>query len=796
MSETSGREEDEDPIDEAFAAFLRSCDVGQNVSREAFLGQFPEIASELRDLMNTADLFQNFVARHGTDSEADGEEESDDFDGNDAKPVKTLPGLSSADGQSSEPIEDGDHAPNHRSPLLSSSDPQTPVSRSPSDPPSTISVASSSIPNLAAPDSRNSPTLGARDNNETLDGTETGENKANPPIESGLQLPFQLGKYRLDQMLGCGGMGIVYLATQEGLNRQVAVKLIRSGTFAGEAEVRRFRTEAQAAAKLKNPNIVTVHDFGFHEGHHYFSMDYVDGIDLSRKLDEGPLPPRIAARYVRDCALAIHYAHQNGILHRDLKPANVLIDQHDHVRLTDFGLAKQIDSENSLTGSGTAIGTPSYMAPEQIQSEGRRIDARADVYALGAVLFALLTGRPPFSGETAVQTFLQVIHRPAPHLDEVSRDLPEDLDTIIQKCLDKEPDNRYRSARELADDIERFLEGRPLNAKPRNYLQRQWNWFRDVPIVAALTGRKVLDTTPTHHRFQAFMLIAILLVPALLFSLFAVDRWNRSRMPNYVRIAGGVDDGLYNRLAEEIALRITRSHQVDATVIASEGSLTNRDKLLGGEVELAPLQGSTIRDESLGVIAPLYFEAIHALVRRDARIRSIGDLRGKRVAVGPEGSGSRMAVEMLFDAYGLDAENPERIHSPWSNLDELEGIDAIVLCIGTGSDLVERLLSGGEFDILSIAEAIDVAEKHPALRPLRIARNDYPDHAIPNEGLATVGMPSFLTTPMDASNVLVRAALDAIYAEPKLSPNLIPKQIAREFESMQMHPEARRYFGY
>ena len=196
------------------------------------------------------------------------------------------------------------------------------------------------------------------------------------------------GDYVLQREIGRGGMGVVYLARQHELDRQVAIKMIRSGMLADEGEVRRFYTEAQAAARLRHRGIVGVHQFGRRAGHHFFSMEYIPGTDLQKKINSGLLDPKEAARYVRDVARAIHHAHQKGVLHRDLKPANVLIDEHDQIHVTDFGLAKHMDSDSSVTGSGAAIGTPHYMAPEQAGGHSDRVCAERDVYSLGAILFA------------------------------------------------------------------------------------------------------------------------------------------------------------------------------------------------------------------------------------------------------------------------------------------------------------------------------------------------------------------------------------------------------------------------
>ena len=213
---------------------------------------------------------------------------------------------------------------------------------------------------------------------------------------TGPVLPCRFGDYELLKVIGRGGMGVVYYATQKHLDRPVAIKMIRSGALATVEEVRRFYAEARSAAQLHHPNIVTVYQCGELDGHHYFSMDYVDGTDLDKLSKAAPLDPRKAAKYVRDVAHAIEFAHRRGILHRDLKPANVLVDHDDRVRITDFGLAKSVGRENGLTATGAALGTPSFMSPEQAAGRTEDQGVASDVYSLGAILFTLLAGQPPF----------------------------------------------------------------------------------------------------------------------------------------------------------------------------------------------------------------------------------------------------------------------------------------------------------------------------------------------------------------------------------------------------------------
>lgn len=310
----------------------------------------------------------------------------------------------------------------------------------------------------------------------------TGQNRADKGAES----TKSFSDYEIIEPIAEGGMGIVYKAIQKSLNRIVALKMIKSGQLASAGEVQRFKTEAAAAARLDHPNIVPIYEIGEQEGIYFYSMRYIDGQNLSTLINKQPMEGKKAAKILLAIVRAIHYAHQHGILHRDLKPTNVLIDKNGEPLLTDFGLAKLLEQQETFTQSQAVLGSASYMSPEQALGKSAAISVASDVYSLGAILYEMLTGRPPFVGRNFVETIKQVIDTEPLKPSEINPKVDPELETICLKCLEKQPEHRYASAGELALELERWLNGEPILARPVSRIQKLKKWAKRKPAIATL----------------------------------------------------------------------------------------------------------------------------------------------------------------------------------------------------------------------------------------------------------------------------------------------------------------------
>src|SRR5437016_1236543 len=298
----------------------------------------------------------------------------------------------------------------------------------------------------------------------------------------------ELGDYELLEEIGRGGQGVVFRARQKSLNRTVAVKVISLGQWASKAHLKRFRLEAEAAARLEHPGIVPIHEVGERDGSCYFSMKFVEGGQLDEVVRHAPMSSRQAAELVARVARTVHYAHEHGILHRDIKPGNILLDAKGEPHLTDFGLARLVETESDVTRSADVLGTPSYMAPEQAAGKIRKLTSATDVYGLGAVLYQLLTGHPPFAGGTTYETIRLLLDTEPRQPRLVNPKIDRDLSTICLKCLEKDPKRRYASALALAEDLERWLNYEPIAARRTGLLARGAKWVRRNPTSALLAA--------------------------------------------------------------------------------------------------------------------------------------------------------------------------------------------------------------------------------------------------------------------------------------------------------------------
>ena len=309
-----------------------------------------------------------------------------------------------------------------------------------------------------------------------------------PPAPTIGELPRDFGPYELLREIGRGGMGVVYEARQKGLERSVAVKMILASHLASPELVRRFQAEAKAAARLRHSNIVHIHDVGQLYGQDFFAMEYIDGQSLAERIAQGPVDVHTTVRLAATVARAVEHLHQQGIVHRDLKPSNILLDSDGQPYVTDFGLAKVFVGNSDRTATGVIAGTPSYMAPEQASGRRAEIGPATDVYSLGAILYELLTGVPPFRAETPLDTLMEVLGGDPATPRTLNAHVPRGLELICLKCLAKEPRERYPTAAALADDLDRFARGEVLQVRPPTPLQQFWSWTRRQPALASRLG--------------------------------------------------------------------------------------------------------------------------------------------------------------------------------------------------------------------------------------------------------------------------------------------------------------------
>lgn len=751
-------------VDAALAEYLQKCDAGELPDRDHFLARHPELREQLAELLTAADW------------------------------IEQLAGPRLADLAQANDVADADAGD-------TTVDFHPQRSRQPTTQPDT-KLATENIAGVArriASDGLGGPSS----EHDTLPQQRTGLSfEVSLHGDDGASqfsqpcLPCRFGDYVLERVLGRGGMGVVYFGRQVQLDRPVAIKMIRSGALASQEEVMRFYAEARSAARLDHPNIVTVYQCGECDGHRFFSMDYVAGSDLAKLIEAGPINSKLAARYVRDAARAIQYAHDRGILHRDLKPANVLVDENDQVHITDFGLAKAVGVETGLTASGAALGTPSYMSPEQAAGRIEEQHQATDIYSLGAVLFTIVTGQPPFKGNGIVQTIMHVIHRPAPMARTLCAGLPADLETIIDVCLQKSPDRRYASAGALADDLNRFLCGTPISARPASRFRRGWYWLLGIPIMGAVLDTRVIEPTETHRWVQRGLIsVAILLLLTWLAVLIPSLGWFSNRMPAEVRVAGGIEGGSYDAVAHAIADVLAHQAKCPAEAVPTVGSNDNAERLERGEVQLAMLQADSMSSPTLAVVAPLYYEAVHILVRQDLPIAALEDLRGRQVLLGSEKSGTRAVSQLLLARAGLTFGDVQVDSSSWHTLKLNASPDAAVVVAKIGAPELVELLSTGSYRLLPIANSLQFAMDEPVFHPVLLTSTNYPSGQLPEGGLATVATTAFLAARSDAPPIMVNTVLEQIFAPEFVQrTGIFSAERAAHWSGHAWHPAAREFF--
>src|SRR5436309_5225138 len=363
---------------------------------------------------------------------------------------------------------------------------------------------------------------------------------------------MDFGDYELLEEIGRGGQGVVYRVRQKSLNRTVALKVIGPGQWATQAHLKRFRLEAEAAASLDHPRIVPIYEVGEREGQCYFSMQFVEGGQLDEVVSRRPMSIRQAAELIAKVARTVHYAHEHGILHRDIKPGNILLDANGEPHLTDFGLARLVESESTITRTLEVLGTPSYMAPEQASGETAKLTSGTDVYGLGAVFYQLLTGHPPFAGGTTYETIRLLLNTDPRQPRLLNPKIDRDLSTICLKCIEKDPQRRYSSALALAEDLGRWLKHEPILARRIGILTRGKKWVRRNPTRALLAASLVCLAAAAGWIVSKSELIWHPLTTGIAVLPFE----NLSDEKEHAFFADGVQDDILTKLAKVADLKV------------------------------------------------------------------------------------------------------------------------------------------------------------------------------------------------------------------------------------------------
>ena len=619
-----------------------------------------------------------------------------------------------------------------------------------------------------------------------------------PPVGSTSSMPegFDFGDYQLLEVIGQGGMGIVYRARQAGIDREVAVKMIRSDRFQFDKDVARFYKEAQSAGSTQHPNIVTVFDIGEVNGRHYFSMQYVEGTDLATLNREEHINSRRMAEILNDVAQGVHAAHEHGILHRDLKPANVLIRNSDGKAIvTDFGLAKQIEKELHLTRSGDTVGTPSYMSPEQARADESNMGAASDVYSIGAILYELMTGVPPFKSDSAASTVVEVLHREVVPPSELTSNVNRQLEAICLKCLGKTPQSRYQSAQELSEDFERMLDGRPVTAVPVSKARKAIRWVNNVPFFARLSGNHFPNVTPAHRVVNHLLWV----IPLLLLSMFVFwQNLRQSYLPESISIGTGMGDQFYHQVGISLHDELAANYNQPTKIVSTSGSIENINLLKSGHVHIAIAQLEVLaNDDSIAKLTPLYLDKVHIVIRKGQGIESLKDLEGRVVSLGPRESGMRITSERILSTLNIDHTSMQQTYKPFQAMLTDPGIEAGIVTTRTQNVVLRSLLNDSRFELMGLT-----SQQINELTQIGYLRD-----RIPGDGLSqveadltpTVATMAFLVSNANAGEALVIRMLSALFEEQEngsIATRLrLLSRTAASQHPVDFHPAALKYFG-
>jgi eukaryotic-like serine/threonine-protein kinase len=603
------------------------------------------------------------------------------------------------------------------------------------------------------------------------------------------------GDYEILDVIGQGGMGVVYKARQVSLNRMVALKMIRSGFLASESDIARFHSEAQTAGKLSHPNVIQVHQVGECDGQHFFSMEFIDGTDLSQLIHHEALEPERIARYLKAIAETVQHAHEHHVIHRDLKPANIIIDVDDRPLIGDFGLAKDIDRDTGLTASGVSLGTPAYMSPEQAAGKTTELGPATDIYSLGAILYEMLTGRPPFQEESRVDLILAVIHKETIPPRTVNPAADKQLEAICLKCLNKDPKKRYTTASDLAEDIERFLASDRVLARRTSRALRCWQWCRDVPVVGALIGRRVTNPSAAHKTAQWLALLSVGLVLTAFLRGFRTERAS----PPRVRIGTAIVSGEYHEFGRVFGTLLKERLPVSVEVLTTNGAGENRELLIDDEIEVALLQASAIRSDPLAIVAPLYHEYLYFIARTDRNLVTIQDLGKKAVVVGKDGSGMQLSAIRALQRLEISV---EPVKDSFPELNAHKEWDAAIVTAGPLHPALRLRMSSSQFRLLPLTdEEQELLTVGPVFRPGSIKAGSLGSskdggRIIPADDVRSVTTTTFLVVHKAASSEFVTKLLETLYGNNELQDTfeLVPREVVAQWPALPFHPAASKFF--